>query len=118
MAAFIWPKAIRTTRLTYLQQALQLREKLKIQGDIAETVSKLGEVFSRTGRYDEALASFMRALDLLRKDGNGRGAAAVSHQIGLVFQQQGRFGAAVSAMQDAVKGYRAASDRSAKWLEP
>ncbi len=102
--------------LTYLQQALQLREKLKIQGDIAETVSKLGEVFSRTGRYDEALASFMRALDLLRKDGNGRGAAAVSRQIGLVFQQQGRFGAAVSAMQDAVNGYRAASDRSAEMV--
>ncbi len=30
----------------------------------------------------------------------------VSHQIGLVFEYQGRFGAAVKSMQDAVKSFR------------
>ena len=32
--------------------------------------------------------------------------AIVSHQIGLVFEYQGRFGAAVKSMQDAVKSFR------------
>ena len=54
----------------------------------------------------------MRALDLWRKAGNARGAAYESHDIGMVLQSQGRFGAAVSAMQDAVNGYRALGDRS------
>jgi tetratricopeptide (TPR) repeat protein len=59
----------------------------------------------------------MRSLDLWRKAGNARGAAYESHDIGLVFQYQGRFGAAVSAMQDAVNGYRAAGDRSSDMVE-
>ena len=53
----------------------------------------------------------MRALDLWRKAGDARGAADESHDIGLVFQRQGRFGAAVHAIQDAVEGYRKVGDR-------
>src|SRR6202035_6003626 len=92
--------------------ALQLREKLNVPASIAETLSALGQVYISTGQYDQALATSMRALDLWRKTGNTRGAAYESHDIGLVFQYQGRFGAAVNAMQEAVNGYRAASDLS------
>src|SRR6202035_4105870 len=92
--------------------ALQLREKLNVPASIAETLSALGQVYITTGQYDQALTTSMRALDLWRKAGNGRGAADESHDIGLVFQHQGRFGAAVHAMQDAVDGYRAVGDRS------
>jgi tetratricopeptide (TPR) repeat protein len=49
---------------------------------------------------------------LRRQAGSARGAAEASHQMGLVFGYQGRFGAAVGATQDAVKGYRALGDRS------
>ncbi|PYU00983.1 MAG: hypothetical protein DMG38_05395 [Acidobacteria bacterium] len=103
--------------LTYLQQALQLREKLNVQGDIAETVAAIGEAYSATGKYDEAMTSFMRALDLWRKAGDEHGAAVESHQIGLVLQYQGRLGAALSAMQDAVKGSRGIGNRGRDMLE-
>jgi len=89
-----------------------LREKLNTPAAIAETLSALGEVYSTTGQYDQALTTSMRALDLWRKAGNAQGAADESHDIGLVFRYQGRFGPAINAMQDAVNGYRAVGDRS------
>jgi len=58
------------------------------------------------------MTSFMRGLDLYRKSGNNLSAAGMSHSIGLVFQYQGRIGAAVSTLQDAVKTFRDLGDRS------
>jgi serine/threonine protein kinase/tetratricopeptide (TPR) repeat protein len=103
--------------LTYLQQALQLREKLNIPTRIADTLAVLGEAYSTTAQYEEALKSFMRALDLYRKAGDALWAAYESHDIGLVFQYQGRLGAAVSAMQDAVNGYHALGGRSSEMVD-
>jgi tetratricopeptide (TPR) repeat protein len=98
--------------LTYLQQALQLREKLNVPADIAETLHNLGEAYANLGQYDQAMTSQMRGLELYRKDGNNQGAAVVSHSLGLVFEYQGRLGPAIGALQDAVKGFRDAGDRS------
>jgi tetratricopeptide (TPR) repeat protein len=103
--------------LTYLQQALQLRQKLNVSGDIADTLATLGEVYTTTGQFNEALTSSMQALDLYRKAGNAHGAAEESHQMGLIFEYQGRIGAAVNAMQDAVNGYRKLGDRSAEMVD-
>ncbi len=103
--------------LIYLQQSLQLRQKLKDPEYIAETLSALGDTYSATGEYDKALASFMSALDVSHKANNARGAAAESEQIGMVLLYQGRFGAAVSATEDAVKGYRAIGNRSREMIE-
>ena len=52
------------------------------------------------------MTALMRALELARKAGDERRVAMVLHQIGLVFQYQGRFGAAVKSMQDAVNSFR------------
>ena len=91
---------------TYSQQALQLREKLGVPGDIAETLEGLSEAYTATGQYDQAMTALMRALELGRKAGDDapRGAWS-SRQIGLVFEYQGRFGAAVKSLQDAVKRF-------------
>jgi tetratricopeptide (TPR) repeat protein len=62
------------------------------------------------GDYDQALASLMKALDVSRKANDAAGAADVSGSIGKVLMYQGRLGAAVSAMQDAVSGYRSANN--------
>jgi serine/threonine protein kinase/tetratricopeptide (TPR) repeat protein len=91
---------------TYYQQALQLREKLAVPGDLAETLEGLSEAYTATGQYEQAMTGLMRALELGRKAGDARSVALVSHQIGLVFEYQGRFGAAVKSMQDAVKSFR------------
>jgi tetratricopeptide (TPR) repeat protein len=103
--------------LTYLQQALQLREKLNVPGDIAETVDNIGNAYSRLGRYDEALSSFMRSLDLARKAGDDSSASFESAQIGRVAQLQGRYGAAVSSLQEAVNGLHQGGDRSITMAE-
>ena len=97
--------------LTYLQQALELREKLNVPGDIADSLDGLGQAYRATGQYDQALASFLKAMELSRKAGNTRGEAEESHQMGLVFGYQGRLGAAVSALQDAVKPIQGGNER-------
>jgi eukaryotic-like serine/threonine-protein kinase len=92
---------------TYSEQALQLREKLGVPGDIADTLESLSEAYTTTGQYEQAMNALMRALELARKAGDARGGAVISRQIGLVFEYQGRFGAAVKSIQDAVKAFRA-----------
>jgi eukaryotic-like serine/threonine-protein kinase len=92
--------------LTNYQQALQLREKLGVPGDIAETLEGLSETYTYTGQYDSAMTLLMRALDLARKADDTRVVALVSHQMGMVFEAQGRLGAAVKSMQDAEKSLR------------
>jgi tetratricopeptide (TPR) repeat protein len=92
---------------TYSEQALQLREKLGVPRDIADTLESLSEAYTTTGQYEQAMNALMRALELARKAGDARGGAVISRQIGLVFEYQGRFGAAVKSMQDAVKDFRA-----------
>ncbi len=92
---------------TYSQQALQLREKLGVPGDIAATLEGLSEAYTATGPVrsgDDSADASARA----RPQGRGCAAciAVVSRQIGLVLGYQGRFGAAVKSLQDAVKRFR------------
>ena len=96
----------------YFQQSLQLRQKLNVPGDIADSLTGMGAAYLATGQYDQAVSSFLKAIDLWRKGGDARGAALGSHQLGLVFQYQGRLGAALSAMQDAAKPLRDLNDRT------
>ena len=98
--------------LTYLQQALQIREKLNVPGDIAQTLQNLGGAYANLGQYDQAMTSYMRGLDLSRKSDNKLSIAVMSNNVGLVFEEQGRLGPAVGALQDAVQAFRDAGDRS------
>jgi eukaryotic-like serine/threonine-protein kinase len=94
--------------LTYLQQSLQLRQKTNNMQPayVADTLNTLGEAYEATGGYDDALTSFMSALDVSRKANDAANAALDSNEIGKVFKYQGRLGAAVGSLQDAVTGYR------------
>jgi tetratricopeptide (TPR) repeat protein len=96
----------------YFQQSLQLRQKLNVPSDIADSLTGMGAAYLATGQYDQAVSSFLKAIDLWRKGGDARGAALGSHQLGLVFQYQGRLGPALSAMQDAAKPLRDLNDRT------
>ena len=49
------------------------------------------------GQYDQALAQYLRAIELRRGVGDQRGAAIESYSIGGIFVEQGRYGAAVKA---------------------
>ena len=98
--------------LTYYQQSLQLRERLGVPADIADTLHNQATVYTKTAQYEQAMASYMRALDIRHKVADNRAAALESDGIGSVFLFQGRLGAAVSSLQEAVKSFREAKDRS------
>ncbi len=97
---------------TYFEQALQLREKIKVPSDIADTLHNLAETLVRVGQYDQALSQYLRALDLRRGSDDAAGAAQESDSMGMVFANQGRYGAALKSRRDAVNGFRAIRDRS------
>jgi len=103
--------------LTNYQQALQLMEKLKIEGEIPAVLYNLGDTSVRTAQFDEAVSYYLRGLDLARKAGNKQLTAVGSFSLGSVFKYQGRYGAALSAQEDAVKTYRESQDRSPMMIE-
>jgi eukaryotic-like serine/threonine-protein kinase len=96
---------------TYFERALQVREKLKVPSDIADTLSNMAETSMRTGQFEQAQDQYLRVLDLRRSSGDARGAALASSGLGTLFGYQGRFGAAVSAQQDALKGLTEAKEQ-------
>jgi serine/threonine protein kinase/tetratricopeptide (TPR) repeat protein len=100
---------------TYFSQALSLREKLNVPTDIADTVHNLGETSTRLGQYDKAVEQYLRALDLRRAANDKRGAAIESASLGVLFGYQGRFGAALSSEQDALKTLRDIKE-TGQWL--
>jgi tetratricopeptide (TPR) repeat protein/predicted Ser/Thr protein kinase len=97
---------------TYFEQALQLREKFGVSSDIADTLHNLAETDVMTGQYDQALTRYLRALDLRRSANDKQGAAKESDSLGMVFEYQGRYGAAVKARGEAVNTFRELRDRS------
>jgi serine/threonine protein kinase/Tfp pilus assembly protein PilF len=100
---------------TYFEQALQIREKVKVTSNIADTVHNLGDTSGKMGQYDVAVEQYLRALDLRRSTGDKRGASLESSSMGLLFSYQGRYGAALSSEEDALKTFRELQERS-YWL--
>jgi eukaryotic-like serine/threonine-protein kinase len=96
---------------TYFEQALEVRDKLKVSSDIADTLHNLGETLGNMADYDKALQYYVRALDLRRTTGDKLSAAIESSSMGNLFAYQGRFGAALSAEEDAVKTIRDIQER-------
>ena len=100
---------------TYFEQALQVREKVKVPSTIADTLHNLGDTSGKMGQYDLAVEQYLRALELRRSTGDKRGAALESSSMGILFSYQGRYGAALSAEEDALKTFRELQERS-YWL--
>jgi tetratricopeptide (TPR) repeat protein len=100
---------------SYFEQALQVREKLKVPGKIADTLHNLAETSRQMGQYDLAAEQYLRALDLRRSTGDKRGAAIESSSLGTLFGYQGRYGAALSAEEDALRTFRELQERGF-WL--
>ena len=102
---------------TYYQQALQLREASKVPGVIVESIQNLAYVSVRMGDYNQAVTQYMRALELHRGMDDVRGAAIDSYSLGVMFDYQGRFGAAVNSKQEALKSLQDLKDKSATMTE-
>jgi len=98
--------------LTYFQRALQLLEKLKLNSELPTVLYNLGDTSTRVGQYDQALAYYLRGLEVARNSGDKQFAAIGSYSMGTVFLYQGRYGAAASAQEEALKSYRELQDRT------
>jgi len=113
IGAVYFEKAQYEDARTYYQQALQLREKTKVlPGDIVQTVNNLGDVAVRMGQYDQAVSQYMRALELWRSANDTRGAAITSYTLGIMFDYQGRYGAAISSKYTALKTFEELKERT------
>jgi len=96
--------------LTYFQQALQIRETLKVPDDTADTLHNLAVTNTKLGQFDQAVAQYLKALEIRRSTGDTKGAALDSYDMGVVFQYQGRLGAALKAREEAMSAYRDVKD--------
>ena len=74
--------------------------------------SNLAETDLNMGKYDQALNYLMRALELRRSSGDKRRGAIESYSIGGLFEDQGRYGAAVASKEEALTTFRTLRDRS------
>ena len=100
---------------TYFERALELREKAGVGHEIADTLHNLAETLNKMGRYDQALSRYLRALELRRTGADKKGAALESFSMGAIFDQQGRYGAAVKSKGEALHVYRALQQKDV-WL--
>jgi eukaryotic-like serine/threonine-protein kinase len=89
--------------LTYFQQALSVAEQLKVPSVLVMTLNNVGETYRKLGQYDQAMNNYLRAVDTSRNAGDKLGIAEASGSMALLFEMQGRYGAALSAEQDAIK---------------
>jgi eukaryotic-like serine/threonine-protein kinase len=112
IGAVYFEKAQYEDARAYYQQALQLREKAKEPRDIVESVHNLAETSVRMGQYDLAVSQYMRALQLWRGMDDTRGAAIESYTLGMMFDYQGRFGAAINSKLDAFKTFQELKDKT------
>src|SRR5215472_7765737 len=98
--------------LTYYQQSYQMREKLKLSEDMAESLYNLADVNVDLGQYDTAIGQYLKALEIHRASGDRVGIALNSSGVGALYASQGKYGSALSALQEAVSEYEQAKDQT------
>ena len=100
--------------LTSYQQAYQIREKLKLTDDMAQSLQNLAEVNVDLGQYDTAVTQYLKALEIARNSNDLSGIAVNSSGLGALFTEQGKYAAALSALQESLKDFDQSKDQS--WL--
>jgi tetratricopeptide (TPR) repeat protein/predicted Ser/Thr protein kinase len=88
--------------LTYQQRAVDVLQKLQLPSDLAMNLGNLGLTYATIGQFDQALNSYLQGLEQARKTGDKTLISGISDDMAQMFAIQGRYGAALSAQQDAV----------------
>ena len=98
--------------LTYYQQSYQIRDKLKLTADVTASLHNLAETNVKLGQYDTALSQYLKALDNGRSSADQGVVAQESSSLGALFTTQGKYDAALKSLQEALKSYQQANDRT------
>ncbi len=98
--------------LTYYQQSYQIREKLKLNDDMADTLNNLAETNLDLAHYDTALAQYLKAIEIQRNSGDQNGVAINSEGLGALFTVQGKYGSALSALQESLKDFQQTNNQT------
>jgi CHAT domain-containing protein/Tfp pilus assembly protein PilF len=90
------------TALPYLQRAVDEAERAKDTIGVAQSNTNLGNLYKETGRYRDAIRSFLRALELIRDDPSlERRVAMVLNNLGGAYFDQRDLDLAVSYHEQA-----------------
>lgn len=79
----------------YLQNALDIYEKLKEKRNAIAMLGNIGNIYTHQGNYEKALQNFDKVLKINQKLDNKQGIAAASNNIGLIHSLQGRYNLAI-----------------------
>jgi len=88
--------------LTYQQRAVDVLQKLQLPSDLAMNLANLGLTYATIGQFNQALNSYLQGLEQARKTGDKTIISGISDNMAQLFAIQGRYGAALSAQQDAI----------------
>jgi tetratricopeptide (TPR) repeat protein len=92
--------------LIYYQRALSIRERLGNPSEVANALHNIAATFTLLGSFREAQDHYLRALEQRRIAADEAGAALESFSLGRVHGQQGRYTAALAAMDEALEIFR------------
>lgn len=96
---------------TFYEQALQLLQKSGA-AIVPDILHNLAETDAALGLFDQAIDRYHSALDLQRKADDKQGIAVETSGLGTIYGLQGRYGAALSAKEEAVKLLRDINDQT------
>jgi tetratricopeptide (TPR) repeat protein/predicted Ser/Thr protein kinase len=103
--------------LVYYQRALEIRERLGNPSEVANALHNIAATYTLLGSFREAQDHYLRALEQRRTAADEAGAALESFSLGRVHGQQGRYAAALAAMDEALEIFRRLGNRGPWYVE-
>ena len=85
-----------------LQRSLDLGEQMGDTSGVANTLSELGRVERKRGRFDEAFSLLQRSLSLFKAVGDRPGEADIQYEIATLYAEQDRLPEALEAVNSAI----------------
>jgi tetratricopeptide (TPR) repeat protein len=102
--------------LANFQQSLEIRQKIKDQSGIAQSLGQIARVQDKLGQSAAALASYKAALEVNRKIGNKGGLLSNLINLGTFYHDHGKYDDALKTGNEALQLARELQDESQQAL--
>ncbi len=97
--------------LAYQKQALEIRERIKDKGGIANSSNNIGNIFWYRSDYETALTYYLKALAIREETKDIRGMAVSYGNIGLIYKIQGELDQALANYLMSLKYRKEINDK-------